>query len=124
MLLFPSFPSLLENHVYAILEPPTLKSKWRPISTLLHGKESPTVCSTLPALRAPQPPTAPPPEDGVVTLINNKPDVTLCGNEALGAIGRQMSSSAMPAALMSSFRKVRNGVELPTCLPCMISYDK
>ena len=92
-----------ENHVYAILEPPTLKSKWRPISTLLNGKESPTVCSTLPALRAPQPPTAPPPEDGVVTLISSKPDVTLCGSDAIAQHcgGRP----GLPVAMMSSFRK-------------------
>ena len=97
---------LTENHVYAILEPPTLKSKWRPISGLLGGKVSQTACSTLPASRAPQPPTAPPPEDsnsggggggGGGVMVSNKPDVTLCGNDD----ARPM----MQAAMMASFRK-------------------
>ena len=106
--------------MYAILEPPTLKSKWRPISTLLTAKEAQAACSTLPALRAPQPPTAPPPDEsgvvpgfsGIVAL--NKPDVTLCGNDAVlangaagmanGALMRQHHGN-LPAELLASFRR-------------------
>ena len=79
-----------------------MKSKWRPISSVLNGNEFPAICSTLPALRAPQPPTAPPPEDGVVTLISGQPDVTLCGN---AAAGHDAGRLGIPANMVSSFRK-------------------
>lgn len=97
--------------MYAILEPPTLKSKWRPISTLLTPKEAQAACSTLPALRAPQPPQAPPPEESEIAqgviAFNKRPDVTLCGNDAVILNGAMMRAHPgnLPAELLASFRK-------------------